>query len=392
MWDEIYENCIETDKKLKEIFQMTPFQSQEKENSDDESQDSEKKLEIDLDKVDAEEAGEVTEEERQPTQQQLLPPPQEKQVNGDVVVAPKVVVEATDSNQNTLKCIYCETVAPKSQQDLNEHYRNHHFDSVFHCEMCDNFLDRNDLMPHMVQHALEAACSSNQTAANGSSTPDTVQNGAGSSSATEPKSAPATPDQPTPNSSKAPSGGGKTPGKENQLYYCTVCQKHFSSHSGYTYHINQIHSKIKNYSCNFCGKKFGMKRILDNHIRNIHSNEKNFQCLQCLKYFKTDAALYNHQLIHKQSSFACEFCDKKFHYKHNLEVHRLLHSEERKYSCNHCASTFKTRNYLSKHLKSHFNGAKSFFCTQCDFRTTQKRYLAEHIKRKHSKTSCTNSP
>lgn len=345
---------------------MTPFQSQEKEHTDEESQDSEvNKLEIDLDKVD-EEVKEEGEKE-QPTESQA-------QINEETS-SPKLV-EGTDSNQNTLKCIYCESAQPKSQQDLNEHYRNDHFDSVFHCEMCDNFLDCNDLMPHMLQHALDAASQTIESAVppNESATPETVQNGAASSS-----------DNPTPNSSK-----GKT-GKENQLYYCTICQKHFSSHSGYTYHINQIHSKIKNYPCTYCDQKFGMKRILENHIRNIHINEKNLQCSKCLKYFKTDSALYNHKIIHKQSTFACEFCDKKFHYKHNLDVHRLLHSEERKYSCNHCSFTFKTRNYLSKHLKSHFNGAKSFSCTQCVYKTTQKRYLTEHIKRKHSK-SRTDSP
>lgn len=306
--------------------------------------------------------------------------PMEMQINVADLMTPKTMeVSATDSNQNTLKCSYCTTVKIKSQQNLNDHYRQEHFESVFHCEMCDNYLDRNDLMTHMISHALESASDSfriDEPAQAATSGPAQTSQMNGVSSSTVPSQDVTTAPAPT----KTPA---KQPGKENQLY-CSVCQKHFNTRSGFAYHINQHHSKIKNYSCSFCEKKFGMKRILDNHIRNIHSSEKTFQCMKCFKYFKTDAALYNHEIIHKQSNYVCDLCDKKFHYKHNLEVHRLLHSNDRKYSCNHCSSTFKTRNYLAKHLKGHFSETKSFLCSYCDFKTTQKRYLSEHVKRKHS--------
>uniref|UniRef100_A0A336MW37 CSON008658 protein n=1 Tax=Culicoides sonorensis TaxID=179676 RepID=A0A336MW37_CULSO len=423
MWDEIYENCIETDRKLKEIMTMSAYTSignntnsedDPEENAEIESQETENKLEIDLgiledvpDDIGAASvlsASKIQEKEKNLSAQfdalknssdvrpngskiQTSTPikvqslqvegslnisENEKSINGD-----SCLVLATDSNQNTLKCSYCTTVTIKSQQDLNDHYRQEHFESVFHCEMCDNYLDRNDLMSHMISHALESAVGSTKVDDQSNiPTSDLVQpqtNGSSSPIFTPPE----------PIITSVTSNKTKQNGKENQLY-CTVCQKHFNTRSGYAYHINQHHSKIKNYSCSFCDKKFGMKRILDNHIRNIHSSEKTFQCMKCFKYFKTDAALYNHEIIHKQSNYVCDLCDKKFHYKHNLEVHRLLHSNDRKYSCNHCSSTFKTRNYLAKHLKGHFSETKSFLCTFCDFKTTQKRYLSEHVKRKHS--------
>lgn len=410
MWDEIYENCIETDRKLKEIMTMSAYTSNgnnseadeaEEAEAEVESQGTEKELEIDLGMLEEgpEELGLGA-----PFGMNVSIKQQEKEKNlsaqfdalknstdTDVVLTSTPIkdvtvqnsrslenidVPATDSNQNTLQCSYCTTMKIKSQQDLNDHYRQEHFKSVFHCEMCDNYLDRNDLMTHMISHALESA--------------------SGSLKIEEPVAVTTTTSEPGPqvngvSSSSVPSQSGpavkpvvvKQQGKENQLY-CTVCQKHFNTRSGFAYHINQHHSKIKNYSCSFCEKKFGMKRILDNHIRNIHSSEKTFQCMKCFKYFKTDAALYNHEIIHKQSNYVCDVCSKKFHYKHNLEVHRLLHSNDRKYSCNHCSSTFKTRNYLAKHLKGHFSETKSFLCSYCDFKTTQKRYLSEHVKRKHS--------
>lgn len=387
MWDETYENCIETDRKLKELIQITPFTSNgnsnsAKESDEAESQGSEKDLQIDLGLDDLED---VTLEHDMTVLEKVVTSnstdildeimPEAKDI--DLEIENKVqnidLHQATDSNQNQLKCMYCDIYSPiKSQRDLNEHYRAEHFDSVFHCEMCDNFLDRNDLMPHMVQHALESAVQQSVDVPS-SKEQNSVQDTSSSSVAIM---------QP-PTSLPPPAAQKPKTGKENQLY-CTVCQKHFNTRSGYAYHINQLHSKIKNYSCSFCDKKFGMKRILDNHIRNIHSSEKTFQCMKCFKYFKTDAALYNHEIIHKQSNYVCELCNKKFHYKHNLEVHRLLHSNDRKYSCNHCSSTFKTRNYLAKHLKGHFSDTKNFSCSYCDFKTTQKRYLSEHVKRKHS--------
>lgn len=416
MWDEIYENCIETDRKLKEIMTMSAYTSNGNNSEADpeeggngaemESQGTEKELEIDLGMLDEvpEEPGlpfginscKLQEKEKHLSAQfdalknsadtehefvlpSILLKVQKSQplgINEEDATPKMIEVSATDSNQNTLKCSYCTTAMIKSQQDLNDHYRQDHFESVFHCEMCDNYLDRNDLMTHMISHALESASDSikiEQPTPMTTSGPDKGQiNGVSSSSV---------PSQPV--TIAGPAKPAKQQGKENQLY-CTVCQKHFNTRSGFAYHINQHHSKIKNYSCSFCDKKFGMKRILDNHIRNIHSSEKTFQCMKCFKYFKTDAALYNHEIIHKQSNYLCELCDKKFHYKHNLEVHRLLHSNDRKYSCNHCSSTFKTRNYLAKHLKGHFSETKSFLCSYCDFKTTQKRYLSEHVKRKHS--------
>lgn len=427
MWDEIYESCIETDRKLKEIMTMSAFTSNGNNTNSDvdteevqrnvelESQGSEKELEIDLggildadvpeDAFGLNVTTKLEEKEKHLSDQfdalknstmdlQVTSTPVKVQNDHlelesyemtpqNTVEVPSLLV-ATDSNQNTLKCSYCTTTASiKSQQDLNDHYRQEHFESVFHCEMCDNYLDRNDLMTHMISHALESASGSLKIEEPSHvSTSEKIQsqvNGVSSTSTAAPSS------QPTTTVATAGASKTKQQGKENQLY-CTVCQKHFNTRSGFAYHINQHHSKIKNYSCSFCDKKFGMKRILDNHIRNIHSSEKTFQCMKCFKYFKTDAALYNHEIIHKQSNYVCDLCDKKFHYKHNLEVHRLLHSNDRKYSCNHCSSTFKTRNYLAKHLKGHFSETKSFLCTYCDFKTTQKRYLSEHVKRKHSNT------
>ncbi|XP_063701619.1 zinc finger protein 600-like [Culicoides brevitarsis] len=408
-WDEIYENCIETDRKLKEIMTMSALASNDNNSEEEgdeaaESQGSEKELEIDLGMLDEPpEELRLTPNKLQEKEKNLsaqfdalknsvdeTPKKKvQKRTEEDVEMTKEVVV-ATDSNQNTLKCSYCTTVNIKSQQDLNDHYRQEHFDAVFHCEMCDNYLDRNDLMTHMISHALESATDSLKVAEPTQTTSKQPENSqvvnTNGHSSSLPMPSPSQMQVKTSTAPTAASPPAKQHGKENQLY-CTVCQKHFNTRSGFAYHINQHHSKIKNYSCSFCDKKFGMKRILDNHIRNIHSSEKTFQCMKCFKYFKTDAALYNHEIIHKQSNYGCDLCDKKFHYKHNLEVHRLLHSNDRKYSCNHCSSTFKTRNYLAKHLKGHFSETKSFLCTHCDFKTTQKRYLSEHVKRKHSNSA-----
>lgn len=51
-------------------------------------------------------------------------------------------------------CEFCVDVVPPiaTLSELNEHLKSAHIDLVFHCETCDNFIDRNSLIEHMMQH------------------------------------------------------------------------------------------------------------------------------------------------------------------------------------------------------------------------------------------------
>ena len=56
---------------------------------------------------------------------------------------------------NYLPCEFCEEPEIANEKDLKEHLINKHTDLVFHCETCDNYINRSNLMTHMVSHAIE---------------------------------------------------------------------------------------------------------------------------------------------------------------------------------------------------------------------------------------------
>ena len=89
-------------------------------------------------------------------------------------------------------------------------------------------------------------------------------------------------------------------------------------------HINNVHSKSKQYLCEYCDKKFDVKYELSAHARILHENVK-LKCDQCPKeYARNESLLKHRKQIHKDPrlpSFNCDKCDKSFHIPSLLKIH-----------------------------------------------------------------------
>lgn len=381
---ELFEKCHRTDEKFRTMMSAA---EELKETEDEE----------------AEETKDVTEEPEPQTEVREVSPARKKSKELKRVTKQSDTQDDSEEKKGkrftrsskAFTCTFCKTNGTiktntfSSKAGLVDHLKDQHSDQIFHCEQCDNYLDRNVLIQHMTMHALSMFSQAGPSESQPEDEDDQEQHtsgvdleeGEGSQETAEGKSGEGTEIANKENDGKSPTPEAK--GDVRKLY-CYICEKTLANRSAYSYHINQVHLNIKNFTCTYCNKKFGNQRLLNNHVAGVHSRDRNFTCTTCSKRFKTNVALYNHQRIHDDSAvkFSCSFCDKKFRYRNHLTSHQLVHMNERNFPCNQCDKKFNNPECLQKHKLTHVE-TLPYQCPLCGFSTKQKRYLVMHAKRIH---------
>lgn len=75
---------------------------------------------------------------------------------------------------------------------------------------------------------------------------------------------------------------------------------------------NDWREKKPGHCCEQCAKRFTRSNDLKRHVRRVHSDERPYACGVCGKGFATKDELNRHEKVHKEKSFECQRCHKKF--------------------------------------------------------------------------------
>ncbi|XP_055532139.1 zinc finger protein 154-like [Wyeomyia smithii] len=151
----------------------------------------------------------------------------------------------------------------------------------------------------------------------------------------------------------------------NHPYLCTICGKGFRDNSNLRQHFLR-HTGNKPFACEQCPSKFYTKAEKNAHLV-THTGEKRWACDICGSSFTMRYSLNKHKRIHSgHRPHACEFCDLRFAASDHLKRHMRIHTGERPYKCQFCDRSYSQSNDLVKHCRTHLGTDNLYQCDRCE--------------------------
>lgn len=136
-------------------------------------------------------------------------------------------------------------------------------------------------------------------------------------------------------------------------YSCKECKISYSLKSMYDAHMEARHGpNVEHHTCEICSKSFRNPYKLGVHKKTHLPDEirRTFACEFCGKRFYDKTTLTSHiRGTHiTDKVYTCELCGKGFNMKAKLQMHLIVHTDERKFGCDICSLFFKTRAALQR--------------------------------------------
>lgn len=182
---------------------------------------------------------------------------------------------------------------------------------------------------------------------------------------------------------------------DEKKYICDICGTFFESPENLARHA-PIHSIEKKYKCDYCSSVFPRMKEKKGHMK-MHNpgNEMLLRCNFCDAVYLTGLARSIHvKKVHSikkrtlpetnRRRFACDVCCKTYKTKSGLDTHYKDHTNEREYQCEYCSATFKDGFFKIRHEMNHNPGNELLLnCDFCESVFLNTWVLNSHVKRDH---------
>lgn len=159
-------------------------------------------------------------------------------------------------------------------------------------------------------------------------------------------------------------------------YKCSHCVEFFDALEDLVAHENTHKISFK---CDECSKQFINKSSLKSHLKSHKNTRKDsmINCPDCGKQLKL-GSMWMHRKIHNDNKrYSCDICGQKFVQKINLINHTKMHKGERPYECPECQKSFTERFHLVRHQRYH-TSTRQYKCEKCGKMYKTERCLKVH--------------
>lgn len=163
--------------------------------------------------------------------------------------------------------------------------------------------------------------------------------------------------------------------------FCKICNKNFSSVAAFRLHMEGIHYNTRPFVCDHCGKQLKSLTALREH-KLVHTEDRPFFCTVCPAAFKNKARLRVHKQTHEDPKYGCNICGKMLQTRRTWRMHKLVHTDERRFKCDVCGALFKRSKSLKTHLLIHA-GMRPYVCKYCGRTFSCNANCRSHMMKKH---------
>jgi uncharacterized Zn-finger protein len=146
--------------------------------------------------------------------------------------------------------------------------------------------------------------------------------------------------------------------RETDPHVCPTCGKTFLTKNKLQIHLSHAHwAKAKAFVCEICGHGSVDEDKYQIH-KSSHETERKLKCQHpgCKAAFKHIRYLRNHEKLHEEKLYECDYCKKRFLNYTAIKIHMAVHSDSselRRFTCELCGKRTATAGAHSQHMLSH---------------------------------------